>query len=884
LLGLITALIVARPLVLGEDPGLLDRSSSATGLVLTLLWFLAAVGWALWRGWSGQASWSLGAVEGGLLAVVGAVMTSALGAASYKQPAWLIVSEWLVFLIAFVLVRQLARTEGDNRRLLAALLASAVSLSVYAIYQRVDEMPRRHRQLDDPRQLALAVGKQEGIYLDENDPQLDYWRKRVQSNAVYATFGHPNAFGSYLALLLPAAVGLTLATQRRWTEDRRSRIEDRGSKVEDGGSKIEDEGPKNASALSILHSRSSILDSRSSARIWLAGACALLIAVALWLNNGRAAILVSIVAVGGVFALNRARSVSDGSRSPVAHAPGSEPHAPGSDTSAPGSDRRRLLGIATAVVAAVLLVFFLNRTDALKEEASGTMQKRFDYWTATVSMIRDHPWLGVGPGHFGRFYPRYMKETAFQKVKDPHNFALEMWSACGIFALLALLVAIGGFFWQTRRAWFESEKDQEKDQLGLQEIATKDTGWPFYLGGMAGLTLGFVLWALDLGKEGLSDRMTVGTFVAGIRALVWFASFGLFESISWTGAGRVRALVLGVIALLATFLVSGGIGYPSLAQSLWIVAALAVNSLEQPIAMRRSTSWLPIIGPLPVTVAICLGFFVFIYSPVRTCSAPLREARSYYDRYFEKSTEARDKESPSLAQDAGYEAQKTLNIIINQLKLSALGRPKQREEALLATPFVELAEWQAEEWKHNYRHGEAQIEIRQNARAAADQAIRLDPDGLEGYGAKYHINLIFAKGAVTEANKFYEDASKAMEELVKRDPTEARFHFELADLRFQLDDTAGWEKESQESLRLNQVASDPTRKLKASQRLIILSRQDPTNIGIRFDLAQALYLEGDTERGKKTAEEVQRLDQETNAPAKLTDTQRQQLQAWLKSG
>src|SRR5439155_21662108 len=117
-----------------------------------------------------------------------------------------------------------------------------------------------------------------------------------------------------------------------------------------------------------------------------------------------------------------------------------------SDTSARRSDKRRLLGIATAVVACILLVFVLNRTDALKEEASGTMQKRLDYWTATVHMIRDHPWLGVGPGHLGRFYPRYMKETAFQKIKDPHNFALEMWSTYGIFALLALLVAISWLF------------------------------------------------------------------------------------------------------------------------------------------------------------------------------------------------------------------------------------------------------------------------------------------------------------------------------------------------------------------------------------------------------------------------------------------------------
>jgi tetratricopeptide (TPR) repeat protein len=264
---------------------------------------------------------------------------------------------------------------------------------------------------------------------------------------------------------------------------------------------------------------------------------------------------------------------------------------------------------------------------------------------------------------------------------------------------------------------------------------------------------------------------------------------------------------------------------------------------------------------------------------------PLREARSYYGTYAVKREEAQDKDS-SAAQDAGRVARKALKeVIVPQLRLAALGNPRHRgQEAVLAGPFVELAEWKAKEWKHNYEHGQAQIDVRQTARSAAEHAIRLDPDGPDGYWAKYHVNMIFAKGAKTEVQKFYEDASQAMSRLVDLDPTEARFHFELADLKFQLDDQAGWEKESQEALGLDEISTDPTRKLKPSQRLLVLSRREPGNIGLRFDLAQALYQEGDTERGKKTAEEVQRLDQETNAPARLSEAQRKQMEAWLKSG
>src|SRR4029077_8048320 len=94
----------------------------------------------------------------------------------------------------------------------------------------------------------------------------------------------------------------------------------------------------------------------------------------------------------------------------------------------------------------------------------GTMQKRFDYWSATVRMIRDHPLLGVGPGHFGRFYQRYMKETAFQQIKDPHNFALEIWATCGIVALIALLAAFAALFWKTRGIWLGGEVQMEQEE------------------------------------------------------------------------------------------------------------------------------------------------------------------------------------------------------------------------------------------------------------------------------------------------------------------------------------------------------------------------------------------------------------------------------------
>src|SRR5262245_53640160 len=112
---LVTTLVVARPLVLGEDPGLLAPTSDAAGFVLTLLWLLAAAGWAGWRLWSGPGDWHGGLVEAGLLAAAGCLFLSSGTVAAYRHPAWLISWEWLALLLSLSLVRQLAGA-ADVRR------------------------------------------------------------------------------------------------------------------------------------------------------------------------------------------------------------------------------------------------------------------------------------------------------------------------------------------------------------------------------------------------------------------------------------------------------------------------------------------------------------------------------------------------------------------------------------------------------------------------------------------------------------------------------------------------------------------------------------------------------------------------------------------------
>lgn len=71
-------------------------------------------------------------------------------------------------------------------------------------------------------------------------------------------------------------------------------------------------------------------------------------------------------------------------------------------------------------------------------------QERFEIWQGAVAMIRDHFWFGIGPGNFGRVYPRYAIKPNLVTFGSPHNnymYVLSMW---GIFGALLF------FGWQ---AW-----------------------------------------------------------------------------------------------------------------------------------------------------------------------------------------------------------------------------------------------------------------------------------------------------------------------------------------------------------------------------------------------------------------------------------------------
>jgi O-Antigen ligase len=818
LLGLLTALIVARPFVLGEDPGLMAPLSDPSNMVLSLLWLVLAAAWAGWRAWpegrlparvgseefsstansrraeiTAGGTWYGGVVEAGLLATAFIVFVGASTVASYKHPAQLIAWEWLTLFVALFTIRQLAVTADDRRLLLAAFLATVVALSAFGIYQYTVQLPQVREKLQQGQSTTAKVGERSAYGLITGGPGAVFHLKRqadhesrgrtyteqlVQrleaNNHAFGTFAHPNSFASFLVLLLPA---VAVAAVLRWRQE------------------------------------------GNTPTSWLTGGCALLTATALWTTHSRGAVLglgvVALAAVGGL-ASEEAKS--------------SEP------TNRAGWRRtlratlvslRHRKGTVLAVVVSLAVLAVAAWQTGLGASALGkgsqTALNRLDYWEATLAMIRDHPWLGVGAGNFDRFYPRYMEPTAYESIRDPHNFLLEIWSSYGIFALIAFLIALVAFFY---RVLIRPGKEPSAGPIEVGEVpqergaadtnherVPRPTRWEFYLGGMAGLLLGYLLSQGFRSPDGLlllgpieADEALITGLVAGVRSIIWFAAFALFEGVPWTSRSMRLALAAGVAAVLVNLSVSGGISFPSVAQPLWLVAGLALSTCQTPHTLG-ARSWPGRVLPVPVAAGFALAYFVYVFVPVvqgYSLAVSAFEAARYY------RTDDRDKTRP-VNDPRGFLKQNVLKPLEESVKTDQTN----------AHRYIQLALWYFEYWKLSNPDPRERRVYALLADRAAREAVQLDPNGREGYLTLYQIHWRFAQTPFVESRKLGvepREAADALRRLAQVEPTSAQVRYRLAEVLQAAGEKTEAREVAREGLRLDDLATREQRKLGPAQR------------------------------------------------------------------
>jgi len=103
--------------------------------------------------------------------------------------------------------------------------------------------------------------------------------------------------------------------------------------------------------------------------------------------------------------------------------------------------------------------------------------------------------------------------------------------------------------------------------------------------------------------------------------------------VGWVYQGRLPAVLpaIGVLVLLVNLLAAGGIGFPGVAGSLWLLMAVGLNT-ARPDQPRRRLPRISAVAVLVVAVALAFACHLSGYRPVLNCRSKLEAAREECQR------------------------------------------------------------------------------------------------------------------------------------------------------------------------------------------------------------------------------------------------------------
>jgi len=721
LLMLMTAWLVARPLVIGDDPGMLNPWTNTNGLVFTQLLFVIAVGWGVWRWWSGEGGLHVGLVEAFLLLTVGFVLFSLPSAdekvttdTAYRLPAILIGWEWLAYALVLFLVRQLAVSEGEQRGLTAVLLASLVSICAHGWGQFLFGLPPHPVEYDRQRLQAAKLQHLLGSNFVEMPAAI--------SPHATSTFANGEQFATFAILLIPVLIGALIVHRQHQ--------------------------PKHWQTLVTL------------------GLC-IVAGCALWVSFAPLALAaLTLAGVSVLLYLLLRKQVA--------------------------------ASIALSGIAALaLLTVGMFYGSGWFQESGGfneRMALRQELWGASWDLIGEKKWTGYGSGNIENRL--LQKTTADRTEASPHNFVLEVWASNGLPAVFCLVGAVIAFVavmvrrdWKSTDSWTENTL-AVKSPAAVLSPPNRYAHWEYYMGGMCGLLLGYLLREISLSPDeslyGVlpsQDDILHRSLVAGGRAVIWFVSFAFFVNVPWSKRLRGVVLTTGALAALVHLLVTDGIGAPALMVPLLTVMGLALNARDVPPIGTQVRYWLVLVLPLPLVLGVGLAYMMSVFNPVTGSETRAVNAQAE-GRYYLHDHEQKPPKITKSAEFINdgcikplYQAATGLDPRINPAQLSESGPGSSRLYAILAYWYGELwAVWRRETLEQ--KMGSDQQMFR--ALAFTVKAQELDRASMDPWIVEYHLHRRFGQGLKKfpeEERRQYQDAIDAAKQLVDRKPGDPHWHF-----------------------------------------------------------------------------------------------------------
>ncbi len=578
LLATLLALFVARPLLPSEGA----LTADGEGLPFVLLTLIVAGSWLIDGLFRNRLDVSLSWADGPWLALIFFQGLSAWHAAQAgaARSSINLFWEWFSLGLGFFLARQLIDTPRKARATTAAMLGLAAALSAYGLHEYFVSAPETRAKY---RQHPETLLRELGISPEAGSAERLRFEKRLESSEPMATFALTNSLAGVLAPWLIVGAGIAIANRQRGSTDKDANGR-QGYVLVMTGSAI------------IIASTASCLLLTKSRSAWLATAA------------GAAGLCLGVAGQGRRFS-RRAAAIS-------------------------------ALGLF-ALITAAISAGSLDRQ--VLTEASKSLGYRWQYWQASLAMIKDHPWLGCAPGNFQDEYTRYKLPQASEVVADPHNLIFEVWATCGTPAMLAFLAIFAAIGYELFRG-LQSAAYQPSissaaastarpfpapapstfapaQRQGIAEQEQTVGDWKMIAGG--GIVGGFLL-AYFIGMAS-TVNLPLGAAAGGLivsAAIVWLLTPWIRE-----GALPPALPTLAAIVLLINLMAAGGIAFPGVASSLWLLLALGLSlaGMESPRFVLAGRAAMLAAG----AAVVAIGVFIWSdYLPVMRCRLFLLQAES----------------------------------------------------------------------------------------------------------------------------------------------------------------------------------------------------------------------------------------------------------------
>lgn len=525
-LGLTAGLFVARAYFPSED------AASGSGLIW-VFGILATAGLgvaSILLSGTTRLRWSW--ADAAVLALVVLVGMSASHAAD-RRPAITMAWEWGGLGLLYFLARNLPRTRTESAAMAGAVVATAVAVAAYGLYQVPVEFPRLHRLFNDrPDAVIRGMGYVPGT------PSAEALKNRLLSKEPFSTFALPNSLAGFLVGPMALAFGVALENLRR--EGRGSRLVALAMAAVPGLLVL--------ICLLLTKSRSAYIGLFVALLVlaWRARGAVPSRVLAIS-GAGLAAVLGGLIVAGVVAKQLDVQVVTESTKSlrfRWEYWVGTW----GVITDAPSP-------YASAGIGEMPLA------QEPRESASST--RTF--------------WRGLGPGNFAGPYLAHKLPEASEEILDPHNMILETWATAGVFATLSLLAALVIGLREVLgppRPGVAGASDSGPDrpsQPSRDPGAPPDrSGWLVLAAGMGWLAV-WVLGKLNpISEPDLLARWLV-------LGAAWALAVAMGAALWRLRPIPAEALGVAVLALAINLLAAGGIGIPSVAMSLWVLLALGMN-------------------------------------------------------------------------------------------------------------------------------------------------------------------------------------------------------------------------------------------------------------------------------------------------------------------